>query len=115
MRERTRTHGMEGGGMNAAEFSTKLRAWSAKYPSQEIAAAELGVPYATLLGWLGGLMPWTVVRAAVLRRMESGTMEPVRTTGAAELAAECRIWRGRHGLSQIRAAEFLGRAACKPR
>lgn len=44
--------------MNAAEFSTKLRAWSAKYPSQEIAAAELGVPYATLLGWLG--VPWHV-------------------------------------------------------
>ena len=94
--------------MSAAEFSTKLAAWCAKYPNQQIAAAELGVSYGTLMGWLGGLMPWVAVRAAVLRRMEGGTMEPLRAASPVELAAACRLWRGEHGLSQVRAAEMLG-------
>ncbi len=94
--------------MSAAEFSTKLAAWCAKYPNQQIAADELGVSYGTLMGWLGGLMPWVAVRAAVLRRMEGGTMEPLRAASPVELAAACRLWRGEHGLSQVRAAEMLG-------
>jgi transcriptional regulator with XRE-family HTH domain len=32
----------------------------------------------------------------------------VAAVGAAELAAELRMWRGRHGVSQIRAAALLG-------
>ncbi|MBE2180171.1 MAG: helix-turn-helix transcriptional regulator [Chthoniobacterales bacterium] len=94
--------------MNAVDFSTRLAAWCAKYPNQSIAAAELGASYGTLTGWLGGRMPCALTRAAVLRRIEYGTMEPVRAVSAAELAAECRMWRGRHGLSQINAAELLG-------
>jgi transcriptional regulator with XRE-family HTH domain len=93
--------------MNAAQFSTKLGAWCAKYPNQHIAADELGVSYGTLTGWLGGRLPCSLSRAAVLRRIESGTMEPVPAVSAMELAAECRVWRGRHGLSQIRAAAVL--------
>ena len=94
--------------MNAAEFSMKLGAWCAKYPNQSIAAAELGVSYGTLMGWLGGRLPCALTRAALVRRMRDGTMEPVRPVGAVELAAESRMWRGRHGLSQIQAAAVLG-------
>lgn len=94
--------------MNAVEFSTRLAAWCAKYPNQHIAAAELGASYGTLTGWLGGRMPCALTRAAVLRRIEGGTMDPVHAVSAAELAAACRMWRGRHGLSQIQAAELLG-------
>ena len=94
--------------MSAAEFSTKLGAWCAKYPNQSIAAAELGVSYGTLMGWLGGRMPCSLTRAGVLRRIEGGPMDEAREPSAAGLAAECRMWRGEHGLSQINAAGILG-------
>jgi transcriptional regulator with XRE-family HTH domain len=94
--------------MNAAQFSTRLGAWCAKYPNQHIAAAELGVSYGTLTGWLGGRLPCALRRAAVLRRIEGGTLEPVSAVSAAELSAQCRMWRGQHGLSQIQAAVLLG-------
>ena len=94
--------------MSAAEFSTKLGAWCAKYPNQQIAAAELGVSYGTLMGWLGGRMPCSLTRAAVLRRIDGGTMDEARESSVAGLSSACRMWRGQHGLSQINAAEILG-------
>ena len=94
--------------MSAAEFSTKLGAWCAKYPNQHIAAAAMGVSYGTLTGWIGGRTPCSLTRAAVLRRIDGGTADEAREPGAAGLAAACRMWRGEHGLSQINAAEILG-------
>ena len=95
--------------MSAAQFSTRLGAWCAKYPNQHIAAAELGVSYGTLTGWLGGRLPCALRRAAVIRRIEGGTLEPVSpAVSAGELAARSRMWRGQHGLSQIQAAVLLG-------
>lgn len=93
--------------MNAAEFSTKLGAWCAKYPNQQIAAAELGAPYGTLMGWLGGRAAGGLARAAALRRACSGTSAPAALVSPAELAQRCRLWRARHGLSQAQAAAVL--------
>jgi transcriptional regulator with XRE-family HTH domain len=95
--------------MSAAQFSTRLGAWCAKYPNQHIAADELGVSYGTLTGWLGGRLPCALRRAAVIRRIKDGTLEPVPpAVSTVELAARSRMWRGQHGLSQIRAAVLLG-------
>ena len=94
--------------MSAAEFSTRLGAWCAKYPNQHIAAAAMGVSYGTLTGWLGGRMPCSLTRAAVLRRIDGGTMDEARESSVAGLSSACRMWRGQHGLSQINAAEILG-------
>lgn len=93
--------------MSAAEFSTKLAAWCAKYPNQQIAAAELGVSYGTLMGWLGSRMPCVLTRAAVLRRIGDGAFELPADVAPTELAARCRLWRGQHGLSQVQAAALL--------
>ncbi len=93
--------------MSAAEFSTKLGAWCAKYPNQQIAADELGVSYGTLMGWLGGRLPCALTRAAVLRRIGGGTMESVSPVTPIDLAAQCRMWRAQHGLSQVQAAALL--------
>ncbi len=94
--------------MSAAEFATKLGAWCAKYPNQHIAAAEMGVSYGTLTGWLGGRLPCALTRAAVLRRIEGGIVEPISSVSAVELAAQCRVWRRQHGVSQIQGAVLLG-------
>lgn len=93
--------------MNAAEFSTKLGAWCAKYPNQQIAADEFGVSCGTLCGWLGGRLPCSITLAGVLRRISAGTAEAVAEVTPVELAAQCRMWRGQHGLSQVQAAALL--------
>lgn len=93
--------------MSAAEFSTKLGAWCAKFPNQQIAAAELGVSYGTLMGWLGTRLPCALTRAAVLRRVSGGLFELTENLTPVGLAARCRLWRGQHGLSQIQAAALL--------
>ena len=74
--------------MTAAQFSTQLAAWCAKYPNQPIAAAALGVSYGTLMGWLGSRMPCSLTRAAVLRRMDGGAEDPAEELNAIELAAD---------------------------
>ncbi len=93
--------------MNAAQFSTKLGAWCAKYPNQHIAATEMGVSYGTLTGWLGGRLPCTITLAAVMRRIDGGTTTAIAETTPTELAARCRVWRARHVLSQVQAAALL--------
>lgn len=93
--------------MTAAQFSTQLGAWCAKYPNQPIAAAALGVSYGTLMGWLGSRMPCSLTRAAVLRRMDRGAEDPAAEVNTIELAARCRRWRAVHGLSQVQASRLL--------
>ncbi len=93
--------------MSAAEFSTKLAAWCAKYPNQQIAAAESGVSYGTLCRWIGGRTPCALARAAVLRRVSAGTVEAMVEVMPIDLAAQCRMWRAQHGLSQVQAAALL--------
>ena len=59
--------------MSPVEFSTLLAGWCEKhhFSNQRAAAAELGVSYGTLCGWLSRVrgLPCRLTRAAVLRRM----------------------------------------------
>ena len=78
--------------MSPVEFSTLLAGWCEKhhFSNQRAAAAELGVSYGTLCGWLSRVrgLPCRLTRAAVLRRM--------------------RQWRRKRGLNQREALAILG-------
>ena len=96
--------------MSPVEFSTLLAGWCEKhhFSNQRAAAAELGVSYGTLCGWLSRVrgLPCHLTLAAVLRRMRGGC-EPIAEASPFEVAAECKIWRAKHGLTQIQAGAML--------
>ena len=96
--------------MSPVEFSTLLAGWCEKhhFSNQRAAAAELGVSYGTLCGWLSRVrgLPCRLTREAVLRRMRRGC-EPVAEASPSEVAAACKIWRAKNGLSQVQAAALL--------
>ncbi len=98
--------------MNSLEFSTLLAGWCERnfFSNVEVAAEALGCPYGTLRGWLSQRgLPCRLTMAAVLRQVREGsdplTAEPVSPM---ELAAECKIWRAKHSLSQKQAGAMLG-------
>ena len=96
--------------MSPVEFSTLLAGWCEKhhFSNQRAAAAELGTSYGTLCGWLSRVrgLPCHLTREAVLRRMRGGC-EPIAEASPSEVAAACKIWRARNGLSQVQAAALL--------
>ena len=96
--------------MSPVEFSTLLAGWCEKhhFSNQRAAAAELGTSYGTLCGWLSRVrgLPCRLTRAAALRRMR-GACEPVAEASPSEVAAACKIWRSKNGLSQIQAGALL--------
>jgi len=96
--------------MSPVEFSTLLAGWCEKhhFSNQRAAAAELGVSYGTLCGWLSRVrgLPCRLTREAVLRRMR-GACEPIAEASPSEVAAACKIWRAKNGLSQVQAAALL--------
>ena len=96
--------------MSPVEFSTLLAGWCEKhhFSNQRAAAAELGVSYGTLCGWLSRVrgLPCRLTRAAVLRRMRGGC-EPIAEASPSEVAAACKIWRAKNGLSQVQAGALL--------
>ena len=96
--------------MSPVEFSTLLAGWCEKhhFSNQRAAAAELGVSYGTLCGWLSRVrgLPCRLTREAVLRRMRGGC-EPIAEASPSEVAAACKIWRAKNGLSQVQAAALL--------
>lgn len=97
--------------MNATTFTTMLREWRARCAwSDARAAAEIGVPYGTLVHWLAGrVVPTYFTMCAVVRQMRDGhdPLSDVQMT-AAELASALKEWRAEHGFSQRQAAVAIG-------
>lgn len=88
-----------------------LREWRARCAwSDARAAAEVGVPYGTLVHWLAGrVAPTYFTMCAVVRQMRDGhdPLSDVQMT-AAELANALKEWRAEHGFSQRQAAVTIG-------
>ena len=97
--------------MNATTFTTMLREWRARCAwSDARAAAEIGVPYGTLVHWLAGrVAPTYFTMCAVVRQMRDGhdPLSDVQMT-AAELVNALKEWRAEHGFSQRQASVAIG-------